>query len=66
MYNTVDLISSQLVILHMPRVIYMPSRNGPEHIHTDISYIYSYYIFFYKVFIYIGFTCKPLYIYICA
>jgi len=29
MYNTVDSISSQLVILHMPGVIYMPSRNGP-------------------------------------
>ena len=33
MYNTVDSISSQLVILHMPGVIYMPSRNGPEHIY---------------------------------
>jgi len=32
MYNTVDSISYQLAILHMPGVIYMPSRNGPEHI----------------------------------
>jgi len=31
MYNTVDSISYQLAILHMPGVIYMPSRNGPEH-----------------------------------
>jgi len=35
MYNTVDSISSQLAILHIPGVIYMPSRNGPEHIYMD-------------------------------
>jgi len=33
MYNTVDSISSQLAILHMPGVIFIPSRNGPERIY---------------------------------
>ena len=38
MYNTMDSISSQLAILHMPGVIYMPSRNGPAILgHTGMA-----------------------------
>jgi hypothetical protein len=33
-YNTVDSIFSQLAILHMPEVIYMPFWNSPEHVHV--------------------------------
>jgi len=46
------LVSSQLAVLHVPEVIYMPSgcncpghpvwpesRYGPEHIHIDRSYL---------------------------
>jgi len=41
MYNTVDSISSQLAILHMPEVIYMPSRNGPAIPQRPRTYIYQ-------------------------
>jgi len=38
MYKTIDSISSQLAILHVPRVIYMPSWNGPAILQRPVTY----------------------------